>query len=165
MQRLVEAHAGNRSAIAKALSKGGHAITRQGVGKALQKLDLRDLADRLAVSSGRSGPRPLTPEEARGEREALLQAVHVHATAAEAMRALGIDAVATFYRRRGKVRDELVKAMLSHGGDSDAAARDLGIAEILLVQGIEALGIATSEIHPRQKATVKPASKPRSRAK
>jgi hypothetical protein len=98
LAKLVTAHAGNRSAIARALSDDGKAITRQGVSAQLRRFGLLEEADRLSVASNKPGPRDNVPRaELRRQREALIAALASVETYDEAPVKLGYSS-ATMYR-------------------------------------------------------------------
>ena len=94
----MELHQGNRSAIARALSKGSSTITRQGVSRQLERHGLLAEADRLSSMSRKPGPRNNVPTgRLREERETLLNTLASVATYDEAPAKLGYSP-ATMYR-------------------------------------------------------------------
>lgn len=98
LAKLVREYAGNRSAIARALSEGGNEITRQGVSAKLRRFGLLEEADRLSVSARKPGPRDHVPAaELRRQRETLLDAMAKVETYDEAPALLGYSS-ATMYR-------------------------------------------------------------------
>lgn len=98
LAKLVAAHAGNRSAIARALSEMGTPITRQGVSAKLKRHGLLEEADRLSTAACKPGPRNNVPAaQLRQQREQLLDALARVATYDEAPPLLGYSS-ATMYR-------------------------------------------------------------------
>ena len=76
LARLVERFHGNRSAIARAMSRGGFTITRQGVTGKLERAGLLAEADRLSHLALKPGQRTnLDGDELDLERAALVDAL------------------------------------------------------------------------------------------
>ena len=76
LARLVERHNGNRTAIARDLSRGGFTITRQGITNKLRRHGLLEAADMLSALAMKPGQRHhLDAEELVKERADLLAAL------------------------------------------------------------------------------------------
>lgn len=117
---LVERHKGNRSAIARALTKRGIPAERQYITPLLERHGLLARADELSVKARKFGPRHYLSDEVRGaHRVATLQALATATTRAAAAKKLRMGA-ASLYRWIGRhaITDEEIEAIRAGGKPS-----------------------------------------------
>lgn len=98
LQRLVEKHHGNLTAIAREFSRRKDPITRQGVAQRLAQHGLQSYALDERRAARVTGPRLADDEALAAERAQLLQALGSTASYSGAQRALGLSR-RTFYRK------------------------------------------------------------------
>lgn len=98
LQRLVEKHGGNLSAIARETSNREKPITRQAVAGRLRRAGLAGFAAVTRVESTVAGPRAKGVASAADERATLLDALTNNPTFRTAHEALGMTR-RTFYRK------------------------------------------------------------------